>query len=173
MTLTLAFLLHKRVNATQESINKCTSGALYIFRRDKTDQEPEPENSTNLIEIMPYRLVEPLTIKPIGMTQLPIILKSSQVNNLFIPKLLYTRIQSVMEILFVSCGCLFFLPLVPVPTDVTSGTSPSQRGKCRASSREKMHKMIEKRHNSKELPLSASASRKSRSAFNWLADFLL
>ncbi len=47
VTLTLAFLLHKRVNAVQESFNKC------IFRRDKTDQEPEPENSTNLIEIMP------------------------------------------------------------------------------------------------------------------------
>ncbi len=39
-----------------------------------------------------YRLVEPLTIKPIRMTQLPVILKnapptSSQVPNLFFPKL--------------------------------------------------------------------------------------
>ncbi len=53
VTLTLAFLLHKRVNAIQESFNKCTSGVPRIFRRDKTDQEPEPENSTNLIEITP------------------------------------------------------------------------------------------------------------------------
>ncbi len=53
VTLTLAFLLHKRVNAIQESFNKCTSGILCLFRRDKPDQEPEPENSTNLIEIMP------------------------------------------------------------------------------------------------------------------------
>ncbi len=53
VTLTLAFLLHKRMNAVQESFNKCTSGVPHIFRHDKTDQEPEPENSTNLIEIMP------------------------------------------------------------------------------------------------------------------------
>ncbi len=46
----LAFLLPKRVNAIQESFNKGTSGVPRIFRRDKTDQEPEPENSTNLIE---------------------------------------------------------------------------------------------------------------------------
>ncbi len=50
VTLTLAFLLHKRVNAVQESFNKCTSGIPYIFQRDKTDQEPKPENSTTLIE---------------------------------------------------------------------------------------------------------------------------
>ncbi len=53
VTLTLAFLLHKRVNAVQESFNKCTSGVPRIFQRDKTDQEPEPENSTNLLEITP------------------------------------------------------------------------------------------------------------------------
>ncbi len=53
MSLTLAFLLHKRVNAVQESFNKCTSGVPRLFRRDKPDQEAEPENSTNLIEIMP------------------------------------------------------------------------------------------------------------------------
>ncbi len=52
-TLTLAFLLHKRVNAVQESFNKCMSGVPQIFRRYKTDQEPEPENSTNLLEITP------------------------------------------------------------------------------------------------------------------------
>ncbi len=55
VTLTLAFLLHKRVNCRSRvlSFNKCTSGVPRIFRRDKTDQEPEPENSTNLLEITP------------------------------------------------------------------------------------------------------------------------
>ncbi len=53
VTLTLAFLLHKRVNAVQESLNKCSSGIPRLFRRGKPDQEPEPENLTNLIEIMP------------------------------------------------------------------------------------------------------------------------
>ncbi len=53
VTLTLAFNLHKRVNAVQESFNRCTSGVPRLFRRDKPDQEPEPKNSTNLIEIMP------------------------------------------------------------------------------------------------------------------------
>ncbi len=52
VTLTLAFLLHKQVNAVQESFNRCTSGVPCPFRRDKPDQEPEPESSTNLIEIM-------------------------------------------------------------------------------------------------------------------------
>ncbi len=53
VTLTMAFLLHKRVNAVQESLNKCTSGVPCLFRRGKPDQEFEPENLTNLIEIMP------------------------------------------------------------------------------------------------------------------------
>ncbi len=53
VTLTLAFLLHKRVNAVQESFNSCTSGIPRFFRCDKPDQETEPENSTNLIDIMP------------------------------------------------------------------------------------------------------------------------
>ncbi len=54
VTLTLAFLLHKRVNAVQEFFFKRgTSGVPRLFRRDKPDQEPEPENLTNLIEIMP------------------------------------------------------------------------------------------------------------------------
>ncbi len=35
-----------------------------------------------------------------------------------------------MEMLYVSCVFLFSLPLVPVPVDVPSGTSPSQRGMC-------------------------------------------
>ncbi len=35
VTLTLAFLLHKRVNAAQESFNKCTSGVPgQMFRRE-------------------------------------------------------------------------------------------------------------------------------------------
>ncbi len=53
---------------------------------------------------------------------------SSQVSNLFLPKLPCTRLQSVIEMMFVSCMCLFFLPLVPVPDDVPSGTSPSKGG---------------------------------------------
>ncbi len=53
VTLTLAVLLHKRVNAVQESFNRCTSGIPRHFQHDKPDQEPELENSTNLIEIMP------------------------------------------------------------------------------------------------------------------------
>ncbi len=53
VTLTLAFLLHKQVNAVQKSLNRCTSGVPLLFRRDKPDQEPEPENLTNLIEITP------------------------------------------------------------------------------------------------------------------------
>ncbi len=58
---------------------------------------------------------------------------SSQVSNLFLPKLSCTRIQSVIEMMFVSCMCLFSLPLVPVPAEVPSGTSPSQRGMCNAT----------------------------------------
>ncbi len=54
-----------------------------------------------------------------------------QVSNLFLPKLPCTRIQSVMEMLFLSCVCLLSLPLIPVPADVPSGTSQSQRGMCR------------------------------------------
>ncbi len=53
VTLTMAFLLHKRVNAVQESLNKCTSGVPCLFRRGKPDQEFEQENLTNLIEIIP------------------------------------------------------------------------------------------------------------------------
>ncbi len=53
MNLTLAFLLHKRVNVVQESLNKCTSGAPRLFRRGNPDRDPEPENLNNLTEIMP------------------------------------------------------------------------------------------------------------------------
>ncbi len=73
VTLTLTFLLHNRVNAIQESFNRCTSGVPRLFRPDKPDQEPEPENSTNLIEIMPIPPRRTPTIKPIKMTQLPTI----------------------------------------------------------------------------------------------------
>ncbi len=51
MNLTLAFLLHKRVNVVQESLNKCTSGVPRLFRRGNPDREPE--NLNNLTEIMP------------------------------------------------------------------------------------------------------------------------
>ncbi len=53
MNLTLAFLLHKRVNVVQESLNKCTSGVPRLFRRGNPDREHEPENLNNLTEIMP------------------------------------------------------------------------------------------------------------------------
>ncbi len=92
-TLTLAFLLCKRVNAVQESLNKYPSGVPHFFCP----------------------------------TCIP---RSSQVSNLFLPKLPCTRFQSVIEMMFVSCMCLFSLPLVPGPDDVPSGTSPSQRGIC-------------------------------------------
>ncbi len=120
MTLTLAFLLHKRVNVVQESLNKCTSGVPRLFRRGNLDLEPEPENSTNLTEIMPIPPRRALTIKtvkndPIVNNDKQCIPMSSQVSNLFLPKLPCTRLQSVIEIMFVSCMCLFFLPLVPGP----------------------------------------------------------
>ncbi len=41
VTLTLAFLLHKRVNAVQKSFKKCMSGVLRLFRHDKTDKNPK------------------------------------------------------------------------------------------------------------------------------------
>ncbi len=127
MTLTLAFLLHKRENAVQESFNRCTSGIPCLFRRDKPNQEPEAENSTNLIEILPIPSRqtpnnETKQDDPIANNPKQCIPTSSQVSNLFLPKLPCTRIQSVIEMLFVSCVCLFSLSLVPVPADVPSGT---------------------------------------------------
>ncbi len=44
MNLTLAFLLQKRVNVVQESLNKCTSGVPRLVRRGNPDLESEPEN---------------------------------------------------------------------------------------------------------------------------------
>ncbi len=55
---------------------------------------------------------------------------SSQVSPLFLSKLPCTSFQSVIEISLVSCVCPFSLPLVPVPEDVPSGTSPRKRGMC-------------------------------------------
>ncbi len=104
-----------------KSLNKCTSGVPRLFWRGNPDLEPEPENSTNLTErSCLYRLVEPLTIKtvkndPIVNNDKQCIPMSSQVSNLFLPKLPCTRLQSVIEMMFVSCMCLFFLPLVPGP----------------------------------------------------------
>ncbi len=39
MNWTLAFLLHKRVNVVQESLNKCTSGVPRLVRRGNPDLE--------------------------------------------------------------------------------------------------------------------------------------
>ncbi len=44
------------------------------------------------------------------------------------------QFQSVIEISLVSCVCPFSLPLVPVPEDVPSGTSPRKRGMCNTMS---------------------------------------
>ncbi len=55
---------------------------------------------------------------------------SSQVSHLSLSKLPCTSFQSVIEISLVSCVCPFSLPLVPVPEDVPSGTSPHKRGMC-------------------------------------------
>ncbi len=59
---------------------------------------------------------------------------SSQVSHLFLSKLPCTSCQSVIEISLVSCVCPFSLPLVPVPEDVPSGTSPHKRGMCNTMS---------------------------------------
>ncbi len=133
VTLTLAFLLHKRVNAVQESFNKCTSRAFSDVI--KPTKNPNLRTQPTCLRSRLYRLVEPLTIKPIRMTNNPkeCTLTSSQVPNLFLPKLPCTRIQSMMEMLFVSCVCLFSLPLVPVPADVHNGNLTEQRGMCRTS----------------------------------------
>ncbi len=56
---------------------------------------------------------------------------SSQVSNRFLPKLPCTSIQSVIEMMFVSCMCLFSLPLVPVPADVPSEHHQAKGGMCR------------------------------------------
>ncbi len=82
VTLTLAFLLHKRVNAVQESFNKCTSGVPRIFRRHKPTKNPNLRTQPTCLRSRLYRLVEPLTIKPIGMTQLPVILKNAPLHLL-------------------------------------------------------------------------------------------
>ncbi len=64
----------------------------------------------------------------------------SQVSNLFLSKLPCTRFQSVIEISLVSCVCPFSLPLVPVPDDVPSGTSPSKGGCVVPRRREDTHR---------------------------------
>ncbi len=102
-------------------------------------KNPNPRIRPTWLRSCLYRLVEPLIIKPIKMTQLSVILNNAflcllKFLNLFLPKLPCTRLQSVIEMMFVSCMCLFSLPLVPVPAEVPSGTSPSQRGICNAMS---------------------------------------
>ncbi len=96
MNLTLAFLLHKRVNVVQESLNKYASGVPRLFRRGNPDRDPEPENLNNLTEIMPIPPRRALTIKtvknaPIVNNDKQCIPMSSQVSNLFLPKLPCTR----------------------------------------------------------------------------------
>ncbi len=56
VTLTLAFLLHKRVNGVQQislSTNARQASCAFSDVINPKNQEPEPENLTNLIEIMP------------------------------------------------------------------------------------------------------------------------
>ncbi len=83
-------------------------------------ENPNPRIWTTWLRSCLYRLVEPLTIKtvkndPIVNNDKQCIPMSSQVSNLFLPKLPCTRLQSVIGMMFVSCMCLFFLPLVPGP----------------------------------------------------------
>ncbi len=86
-----------------------------------------------------YRLVKTPTIKtvkndPIVNNDKQTIPMSSQVSHLCLSKLPCTSFQSVIEISLVSCVCPFSLPLVPVPEDVPSGTSPHKRGMCNTMS---------------------------------------
>ncbi len=85
-----------------------------------------------------------------------------QVPNQFLPKLPCTRIQSVMEMLFVSCVCLFSLLLVPMPADVRNGNLTEQRGMCNAlGERGSTHTKCNSTFlRLKELLSSLSASRK-------------
>ncbi len=96
MNLTLAFLLHKRVNVVQESLNKCTSGVPRLFDVVIPTETPNPRIWTTWLRSCLYRLVEPLTIKtvkndPIVNNDKQCIPMSSQVSNLFLPKLPCTR----------------------------------------------------------------------------------
>ncbi len=54
----------------------------------------------------------------------------------------------MMEMLFVSCVCLFSLPLVPVPADVHTGNLTEQRGMCNDLGSENAHT----HHNCEHIP---------------------
>ncbi len=104
----------------------------------KPTKNPNLRTQSTCLRSRLYRLVEPLTIKPIGMTQLPVILKNAPLHLLkfltcSFPNYPAPGFQSMMEMLFVSCVCMFSLPLVPVPADVHNGNLTEQRGMCRTS----------------------------------------
>ncbi len=68
----------------------------------------------------------------------------------------------MMEMLFVSCVCLFSLLLVPVPADVRNGNLTEQRGVCNALGSENAHTHT----------IIASTFLPSQHLhFNWLAEF--
>ncbi len=109
----------------------------------KPTKNPNLRTQPTCLRSRLYRLVEPLTIKPNAIANKPkeCTPTSSQVPNLFLPKLPCTRIQSMMEMLFVSCVCLFSLLLVPVPADVRNGNLTEQRGMYNASWRKRTLRM--------------------------------
>ncbi len=96
MNLTLAFLLHKRVNVVQESLNKCTSGVPRLFRRGNPDRDPrtrefeQPDwDHAYTASSSPWQLK--VKNDPIVNNDKQCIPMSSQVSNLFLPKLPCTR----------------------------------------------------------------------------------
>ncbi len=91
---------------------------------------------------------------------------SSQVSHLFLSKLPCTSFQSVIEISLVSCVCPFSLPLVPVPEDVPSGTSPHKRGMCNTMSTWKHTRRIPTQQQKWIITPKSSLSRK-REKVNW------
>ncbi len=78
MNLTLAFLLHKRVNVVQESLNKCASGVPRLFRRGNPDRDPEPENLNKPDWDHAYTASSsPWQLKQSKMTQLSIMINNA------------------------------------------------------------------------------------------------
>ncbi len=68
VTLTLAFLLHKRVNAIQESSTNARQASRAFSDVIKPTKNPSLRTQPTCLRSRLYRLVEPLTIKPIEMT---------------------------------------------------------------------------------------------------------
>ncbi len=119
----------------------------------KPTKNPNLRTQPTCLRSRLYRLVEPLTIKPIGMTQLPVILKNAPLHLLkfltcYFPNYPAPGFKSVMEMLFVSCVCLFSLLLVPVPADVRNGNLTEQRRMCNALGSEKTHTLSATAHSS-------------------------